>query len=612
MTKTSTKLVGDQLFTKVDYTSPWEPTRLYELKSILSDRDTPYSKEEKAKLPQFGFGRKSGETSNQQIYPTKILVCELDTPPKFKKDIDQPEVFRKWQSFFISLYNKVIENGDIPFWYMYLTPSMCGIRFIVKLENAIIDEDEYKSVVKAFLSLLNSYEVNKSFYDISVNNAWYLPTHKPYFAKGRRAFVNPVVKNIKLQNEISKAITLTEEAKSFEEGNRNRFIYQLGRNSNRLGIEKKDLLEYISNSDLFYDESEINTAIKSAYKKTEDFGIWKGRSDIDNATVSLHSLFRRAKNTKPIPVIWSGIKEGSLGFIFGPSKSGKSTLCECLAMSLETGMDSFMGLPLTGNKYKVLFISMEEYWEQRVERNKQQRTYLFKSSKKKLGNNYFTNNEKFPTHILNDEDLKFIEIEINKHEPEVVFIDSFTRLVLDKVEDSSRTNRVMSKLKKMCSDTGATFILIHHTTKAKDKSLGILNMAGSRVLSQEADFLIGIAKAPNEQRYLKDVAFRYVPEREKVTPFEINEFRWAVPGKPLYEEELVAKQDGRKDEANKTAIYDFLKSADEPVPAMQVKDHFDGHMSKKTIFNNLNKLLAEGKIEKVEKGIYKCSVDNKD
>jgi KaiC/GvpD/RAD55 family RecA-like ATPase len=459
---------------------------------------------------------------------------------------------------------------------------------------------------------LNRYDIDESFYDISVKNAWYLPTFKSFFSKGRSVFVNPNPADNKLRNEINQAISLTEEAKSFEEGNRNRFIYLLGRNSNRLGIEMEDLLNYILDSDFYYDESEIRAAINSAYKKTEDFGIWKGRSDIDNSTVSLQSLFKRAKNTMPIPVIWSGIKEGGLGFVFGPAKSGKSTLCECLAMSLETGMDSFLGLPLTGKKYKVLYISMEEYWEQRVERNRRQRTYLYKSFKKKLGGNYFTNNEKFPTHFINDSDLKYIESEINKHEPQIVFIDSFTRLVLEKVEYSTRTNKVMSKLKQMCRDTGATFVLIHHTIKSKDKLLTITDMAGSRVLSQEADFLIGITRAANDRRYMKDIAFRYAPEREKITPFEINESLWVIPGKVTNEAELIKRKDGRKDDSNKLAIFDFIKSSDGPVSSLDIKDHFAEAMSKKTIFNNLNKLQDEESIERVGKGLYKCSVDNKE
>ena len=54
MKKKILKPVGDQLFTKVDFRSQWMPASLAELKTILSKRTTPYSKEEKldsASLP---------------------------------------------------------------------------------------------------------------------------------------------------------------------------------------------------------------------------------------------------------------------------------------------------------------------------------------------------------------------------------------------------------------------------------------------------------------------------------------------------------------------------------------------------------------------------------
>ena len=68
--------------------------------------------------------------------------------------------------------------------------------------------------------------------------------------------------------------------------------------------------------------------------------------------------------------------------------------------------------------------------------------------------------------------------------------------------------------------------------------------------------------------------------------------------------------DGRKDETHKQSIFDYIKSVGDQVSMADIKEHFNNEMSKKTLHNNLNKLLTEGKIEKVEKGIYKCSVEN--
>jgi len=109
---------------------------------------------------------------------------------------------------------------------------------------------------------------------------------------------------------------------------------------------------------------------------------------------------------------------------------------------------------------------------------------------------------------------------------------------------------------------------------------------------------------------LKDVAFRYAKEHEKVIPFEINDDRWVIPGKPVFESDLIARIDGRKDDTNKQLIFEYLKSVGDEVSIVEIKEHFKNEMSKKTLHNNLNKLVSEEKIEKTEKGVYKCSVES--
>ena len=170
--------VGDKLFIKENVTSPWEPAKLSDLKALLSDREIPYSAEEKLKLPQFGYGRKEGEMVNEQLYPTKTIVLELDTPSPHKGDIGKEDVFKKWSTTFISIYNKVIGDGDLPFRILYLTPSMCGLRFVVRLENPVSNEDEYISAVLAYAKKLEVHGVIEEYLDIKVNCGWFVPTFK--------------------------------------------------------------------------------------------------------------------------------------------------------------------------------------------------------------------------------------------------------------------------------------------------------------------------------------------------------------------------------------------------------------------------------------------------
>jgi len=604
---------GDQLFIKVDVKSPWEPARLSDLNALLTERETPYSAEKKLKLPQFGYGRKVGETSNQQIYPTRTIVFELDTPSPDKGELHKEELFEKYSNIFKSIFNKILSDKSIPFKIMYLTPSMCGLRFVLKLKMPVNHEDEYKAAVSAYAKTLEKHGVIKEYLDIKVNCGWFIPTYKTYYARGSGLFsFTPATSNIFSSLRVfRKVVDQTLRSNDFEEGNRNNFIYALACNAIRYGIDKESFLANLNDTDYVYDQKEVFTTVNSAYNKNKnDFGIWKNRANEEEATVSIRSLIRRAKHSEPIPLIWSGIKEGAMGFVFGPAKTGKSTFCECLAFSIASGLLDFISLPIKTKQKKVLYISMEEHWQMRVERNKLQEKYLFETYNKKVGNNFYTNNEQYPRYILDDSDLKFIEIEINKFEPNIVFIDSLTHLIIDKVEDSTRTNRMMSRLRLICDRTGATFIIIHHTIKKKDKPLSIMDMAGSRVLAQEADFMIGINQAPNGQRYLKEVSFRQKAEDDKIIPFNINENRWIIAANPVYESELFEKKDGRRDDTNKIAILNFIQSVDGPVTTSDIKDHFNNEISTKTIHNNLNKLQEEGKIERVEKGLYKCSADN--
>ena len=54
-------------------------------------------------------------------------------------------------------------------------------------------------------------------------------------------------------------------------------------------------------------------------------------NNLDNNEVQFFSMteaIKRVKTEPEIPLLWSGIRVGSFGFIFGPPKSGKTILCE--------------------------------------------------------------------------------------------------------------------------------------------------------------------------------------------------------------------------------------------------------------------------------------------
>ena len=71
-------------------------------------------------------------------------------------------------------------------------------------------------------------------------------------------------------------------------------------------------------------------------------------------------LINRYEGIKPPKTFWGGITPKSVGFIFGLAKSGKTIICENLALSIASGRKNFLGLPIELKKKKILFISMEE------------------------------------------------------------------------------------------------------------------------------------------------------------------------------------------------------------------------------------------------------------
>jgi len=191
------KQAGDRFYFRENFYGKWNSARIEKLKSILSDRDKPYSKEEKAELPQFGFGKIRGETSTQQLFPTHYIVIDLDTPADSKASLSTDEGFKKWSGFFKGVYNKIVNDQSIPYKVIYLTPSMCGLRFILELENQVADEGEYIQAIKQFCALLEKYSIKEEHIDIRVNQPWYLPTFEKYFNERNFIFRKEIVKSDK-------------------------------------------------------------------------------------------------------------------------------------------------------------------------------------------------------------------------------------------------------------------------------------------------------------------------------------------------------------------------------------------------------------------------------
>lgn len=340
--------------------------------------------------------------------------------------------------------------------------------------------------------------------------------------------------------------------------------------------------------------------------------ILKKKREVNSKTSSMGELLKRYRGKKPPKAYWGGISPKMVGFIFGLAKSGKTIICENLALSLTSGRIKFIGLPIGIPKSKVLFISMEENISIRmIQRgNKQIRGYS-KEEKKNIKRNLIYSDEKFVRSIENTQDWNLIEEEIIRHKPNVVFIDSTNRFNID-IETRDEANKMMRKIKHLANKFNCAIILIHHTNKAqKNKVISESEMSGSSSLARDADFFIGINSLTNGTRYLKFITNRYSETQEMCIVFSIqNNYLVDVEGNE-YEGTLLKGLDGRYNSNNSELLMEFIKEnidSDNTIKTNSLYSYFiheNNLISKRTLYNQLDKLIEMKLLQKVKHGVYR-------
>ena len=318
----------------------------------------------------------------------------------------------------------------------------------------------------------------------------------------------------------------------------------------------------------------------------------------------IFEMIERSIAEPPTPMIWSGIKKGSFGYIYGPAKSGKTILCENLAMSIASGRDSFLGMPLdcTGIK-NVLFVSMEENWKNRTERNKKQINAIEDLDQQNF--NYYVVNESFPYSLIDKASWDTLKTTITDTKADLVILDSLTRMTRDEIEKSHVGSEVSANLRDITRNLDITMLVIHHSSKISNSAIDIANMAGSRVIGQEADFILGINKLANNTRYFKEVANRYKQENEYVTVFTIDNNLWIKKIRNTTEQALLQPIDNREDSGSKDMVIDTLTELSSQLPEIKRKDVVDrlhGQLSKSRVYEIMKSLELEGVIKPSSKG----------
>ncbi|WP_445749616.1 AAA family ATPase [Polaribacter sp.] len=344
--------------------------------------------------------------------------------------------------------------------------------------------------------------------------------------------------------------------------------------------------------------------------KNEGFEITKG---ID--------LIESYKNIQEPKILWNGIVEGASGLITGVAKTGKTTFAENLAISLASGRKEFFGFPLDGKPRKVIFIHLEERGWRLVLRSKKMISELNSVELENFSENYFIENQDMPHYLNSDQDWEILRDYIISINPDVVFLDSLTHMCVGEIEKSSVAQIFTMRMKEyILSLNGVTIFTIHHNTKGNDKPMTQDNIAGSRIITQEFDFALGMGNIPTAKGgnycvmlYNKDA----IKDNTNGYKYTFNSNSWVqnIGSENLFNLYNEIKVDGRIDDKNKNLVYNYISSQvsqDSPVVlTSQLKKVFveNNTLTKQTMHTVLNKLEAESKIEKIKKGEYTLKIE---
>lgn len=328
-------------------------------------------------------------------------------------------------------------------------------------------------------------------------------------------------------------------------------------------------------------------------------------------TIKFSQAREMYKEMPPTKMLWNGVKEKSFGIVFGPSKSGKTVFCENLAISIATGKDTYFDYQLDGIPKKVLFIGLEETFENRIGRNTLQFDSLNQNEQLLMDENYEVQELDFPKHIITNDNWNLLFDSIANSGAEVVFIDSITRMNHGKLEDGKTAEEIMSKLRNISQELDISLFAIHHTPKLRGNPITMDSIKGSSVFAQESDFAIGINRTDKKHRYMKNIFFRYANDDDEfVKEFEINDNAWLGVSADVDEDEILQRNDRRRAvnkrelvleffDSNPTTTYSYQEAVNLLKPKVGLQD--------RRIKDYLSELSNQGKIDGSEKGLYTSS-----
>lgn len=557
----------------------------------------------------------NGRKKDNLFHYSSFVVLDIDNldPERFQETFDK------------------IEACPYTF-FAFRSPKGNGIKILVGTDSSDSKNHEtaYKQVSEYYRSELE-VKIDGSGKDVtrlcivSSDKSGYLNKEAKKFKVN---FNQSTTEDHKFSKDYGFALKNTKSKRAYEEGERNNFIHFLACECNRFGVDQNWAVSRIL-KDYGYDDLEaIKKSINSAYNNKEENGIYKGGRAVPNSTYSsvsfnknvsisipLGELLDRIKDEPPRKFVYPGMHENGFGLVYGLAKTGKTVFCENFGMSIAAGREEFLGKPINIDNRKVLFMSLEENYTGRGERNKVQLGAFNESERESILKNYYVVNEHVPRIIETDADWQIITRQIEEVKPGIVFLDSLTRVVSD-IENLESAKPAMLRLRQMAEDYKVTVVVIHHSIKIDyAQPMTIQNLAGSRVVSQESDFVIGINKSITNQRYIKLLFTRYDrDDQEKVDLFHFDDnITVKITGQECEGRLLAGKKDNRVDDTNAEKVFNLIfdQYPTTVVKSQELKtalvDCVPAVMSEPTLFAALGKLIASGRLQKVSHGCYQVT-----
>ena len=334
--------------------------------------------------------------------------------------------------------------------------------------------------------------------------------------------------------------------------------------------------------------------------------------------VSLAEALEWIKDLPEQVFVIPGVKENTIGFIFGPPKSGKTAYGETLFLHIAGGCKEFLGYPLNYSSQKCLFISLEEGGKiYRYERNGKQ-LLIFKDDPDRYlaaKQNFIVSNPSMPSHIVTEEHWNILEQAIADSKASFVCIDSLNRLTNDSNADEKIAKRIMMKLQRLVKRYAITLFVINHTTKSSNEGIQTgSSMSGSRIYGSEADFVIDVNRTATNGRYIKLAWSRHGNDiLDTVDKFEITENRVVKSVGKVSEYSLLKEQDGRFDDTNSNLVLDEIQSICnrkncKEIETADLKHLYEGANAKftrTTFFDILKRPEVKCKVESMRRGKYR-------